>query len=63
MKRLIMMIVFTLALAGCDHKQRETFTIATTDGRQILLTCPIVESNRSELTYTIDGHCVVEPPK
>ena len=50
-------------LMGCDYKPRETFTIATADGKQIRLTCPIVESNRSAFTYRIDGHCVVEPPK
>lgn len=52
-----------LVLAGCDHKPRETFLIATTDGKRLRLTCPVVESSRSTFTYEIDGHCVVEPDK
>ncbi len=55
------LIVILLILAGCDYKPRETFTITTTDGKQIRLTCPVVSSMRSTATYVIDGHCVVEP--
>lgn len=63
MIRLILIAALAAMLTGCDHKPRETFTIATADGKQIRLTCPVVESNRSTFTYLIDGHCVVEPPK
>ena len=63
MSRLIFIAALAAMLAGCDHKPRETFTIATADGKQIRLTCPVVESNRSAFTYVIDGQCVVEPPK
>jgi hypothetical protein len=63
MKQLIAAVVGALIFTGCNYKQRETFTIATTDGKQIRLTCPVVDSRRSTLTYMIDGHCVVEPPE
>jgi len=63
MKRLMTAVAAVLILAGCDYKPRETFTITTTDGKQIRLTCPVVESARSTFTYWIDGHCVVEPTK
>ena len=57
----VAVIICVVLLTGCDYKPRETFTIATTDGREIRLTCPVVESQRSSATYFIDGHCVVEP--
>lgn len=57
------LLTAVLCVSGCDYKPRETFTITTTDGKQIRLTCPVVESGRSTLTYVIDGHCVVEPQK
>ena len=63
MKRLMLVAILALMLGGCDYKPRETFTIATAEGKQIRLTCPVVESSRSELTYLIDGNCVVEPTK
>lgn len=63
MKLLTIAVTITLILTGCDYKARETFTIATTDGKQIRLTCPVVERARSTFTYVIDGHCVVEPGK
>ena len=52
-----------LCVSGCDYKPRETFAIATVDGKQIRLTCPVVDSGRSMFTYLIDGQCVVEPQK
>lgn len=63
MKQLTIAIAAALVFTGCDYKPRETFTIATTDGKQIRLTCPVVESARSTFTYLTDGHCVVEPTK
>lgn len=63
MKRLMIAVTIAMTLAGCDYKARETFTIATTDGKQIRLTCPVVESARSTFTYLVDGHCVVDPGK
>ena len=63
MKQLMLTLAVAIAITGCDYKARETFTIATTDGKQIRLTCPVVESARSAFTYMIDGHCVVEPAK
>lgn len=63
MKRVLTAVASTLVLASCEYKPRETFTIATEDGKQIRLTCPVVESARSTLTYLIDGNCVVEPEK
>lgn len=63
MRRLMIAVTIVLTLTGCDYKARETFTIATTDGKQIRLTCPVVDSARSTFTYLIDGQCVVEPGK
>lgn len=63
MKRLIAAAAVAAILTGCDYKPRETFTISTTDGKKIRLTCPVVESGRSTFTYLIEGHCVVEPTK
>jgi hypothetical protein len=48
-------------LAGCEYRPRETFKIKTSDGAEIMLTCPVVDSRRSTFTYLIDGHCVIEP--
>lgn len=63
MKRLMIAVAFVLVLTGCEYKPRETFTIATVEGKQIRLTCPVVKSSRSTYTYFIDGPCVVEPEK
>lgn len=62
-KSLIGLSLLTVGLGSCDYKPRETFTIATVEGKQIHLTCPVVDSNRSTFTYVIDGNCVVEPQK
>lgn len=58
-----LLVAAFLLLAGCDYRPRETFKIKTADGREIELTCPVVDSRRSTLTYIIDGHCVIEPRK
>ena len=63
MKQVMIAVAAAVMLAGCEYKPRETFTIATADGKQIRLTCPVVESARSTFTYLVDGHCVVEPRK
>ena len=63
MTKFILVAAIATILAGCEYKPRETFTVATTDGKQIRLTCPVVDSGRSTFTYFIDGHCVVEPSK
>jgi len=61
--RVMPILVVGLCVTACEYKPRETFTIATVEGKQIRLTCPVVDSRRDTITYVIDGHCVVEPTK
>lgn len=58
----IKVLALALLLAGCsEYVPRETFSIQTTTGQIIRLTCPVVDSRRSVFTYYVDGHCVIEP--
>lgn len=63
MKLVMIILVGAFNLYGCDYRPRETFTIPTVNGKQIHLTCPVVNSDRSIVTYWTDGNCVVEPNK
>ena len=58
---LMSLVILVFCVSGCTYIERETFIIATEDGQKIRLTCPVVKSNRSELSYVTSGYCVVEP--
>lgn len=53
-------VMLAVLMSGCGYVERETFTLATTDGKQIRLTCPVVSANRSPFTYVTDSSCTVE---
>ena len=46
-------------VSGCDYMPRKVFDIETKDGQTLKLACPVVDAGRSELTYMIDGDCVI----
>lgn len=56
MKKLTILL-FVLTLYGCDYVPQKTFKLKTEDGSIIYLQCPVIDRDRSILTYVIDHEC------
>ena len=53
------LIILAAIITGCGETiPRTVFEVQTTGG-VIRLACPVVDSERSEITYLIKGDCVV----
>jgi len=58
----VLLSALLVSLSGCtggEYIPRSTFEIRTESGEIITLACPVVDAGRSELSYIIDGDCVV----
>jgi len=68
MSRLIFSIVLlSLVYVGFQvvpesYTPVQTFMISTAGGKQIKLTCPVVQS-KNEFVNVIDGRCLIEPQR
>ena len=60
--RAIILVCAAFAISGCDYVPRKIYKIATTDGHVLLLSCPMIDASRNEVTYLIDGECVLVQP-
>lgn len=61
-KALGMAVVLTALLAaGCsgDFIERTKFEVETVDGKVLTLACPVLNLERSSISYIYDGDCVV----
>jgi len=59
MIKIIIIVIASLFLFGCDYIPHERFEIKTESGEIITLSCPIISEGRSKVTYLIDGECVI----
>ena len=57
--KLLIVLLSVLLVSACDYEPRQVFEIKTVDGDVIKLACPVVGAGRSELTYIIEGDCVI----
>ena len=55
---LIALVFVLLLISGCDYVPRTVYEIETKDGKTLKLLCPIVDRDRSVITYFIDGECI-----
>lgn len=56
--RLTVLFTALLFFAGCDIAPNAVYEIKTTDGTVIKIKCPVVDRDRSKMTYFIDAECV-----
>lgn len=52
-------VFIALLCAGCDYVPRTTYEIETKDGQVLILACPVLDRERSEITYLLEGSCVI----
>tara|TARA_R110000850_G_scaffold262936_1_gene391658 strand:+ start:283 stop:474 length:192 start_codon:yes stop_codon:yes gene_type:complete len=57
--KLLIVLLSVLLVSACDYEPRQIFEIKTVSGDVIKLACPVVDAERGELTYIIDGDCVI----
>ena len=57
--KLIVTVLSVFLLSACERIPLKTFEIETKSGETIKLSCPVVESGRSKLTYIIDRKCII----
>ena len=55
---LLFTICISLLFSGCDNVQSTVFEVETKDGKTLKLLCPVIDRDRSVLTYVIDQECV-----
>ena len=61
-KTTILLAVSLTALlsTGCgEHIEREKFEVKTVDGKVLTFACPLLNLERSSLSYIYDGDCVI----
>jgi len=56
----LLVSVSALLISGCDYLPMEEFIIKTEDGKLVTFVCPVLDVNRSGLTYVYDGRCFIK---
>jgi hypothetical protein len=59
MKKLSAILMTAVIVTGCEYIPRKVIEIQTKDGSTVKFLCPVVDPNRSTMTYIIEGDCVV----
>jgi len=55
------MFILLLCVSGCssDYIERQKFKVKTIDGKTLTFACPVLNLERSSLSYIYDGDCVL----
>ena len=59
--KMLAICLTVLLVAGCsgEYIEREEFKIKTIDGKTLTFACPVLNLERSSLSYFYDGDCVL----
>lgn len=57
--KLLFVFLLLFFISGCDYIPHEQFEIETKSGDVITISCPVIDSKRSRITYFIDGECII----